>query len=98
MTPEESDRESFAWRDRWPVAGPLLGAGCTVAIAIVGGTEGDWFDASLYAALAGVLGAFAVRNSARNARELDSLELAAHATPDSRTTAGNPEHLPPRRQ
>jgi hypothetical protein len=61
-----------AWPERWPVAGPLIGVGCSLgAAAVIGVVDGDWMDATLLAALAAVFGAVAARNARDPGRGAD---------------------------
>jgi hypothetical protein len=62
-------RGYLAWPERWPVAGPIVGVGFTLTIAVVGGVDGDWVESTAYAVLAAVFGVVAARNSARNSED-----------------------------
>ena len=57
------EREQPEWPERFPVLSPLVGVGVTLTATTVAAVEGDGIAATVFGALAGVLGAVAWRNS-----------------------------------
>jgi hypothetical protein len=58
----ESVDANLAWPERWPVLGPVAGFAVATSFTIVAVAEADWVATTVFAAVAALLGAVALRN------------------------------------
>ena len=58
----ESGDANLAWPERWPVLGPVAGFAVATSFASIAVAEADWVATTVFATIAALLGAVALRN------------------------------------